>query len=283
MDPPFRSRFQARFIDPLGSSLALTNSVTSKVTSPVWEKLRDIVLSAQYASESRHALETVSTSALPPFPQTALLKLRMLIAKFPPSKQLTPGQLSRVLLLIHPSLVYASFQAWALLSRQMEESGLGELGSPSMTSSSEDIGFFGYRIIAIERNSSQTARVTFAGPPGLSAGIYDVPAGPHSFRQFPLTESGDFRVTHRFLGLLTCLFQAHALGWDISLIPPALSATASSSTTTLVKIFGQLLGYEPEVVHLYKEIGGRELVMRRKILQGGATTWEPRSMILTYP
>jgi hypothetical protein len=70
--------------------------------------------------------------------------------------------------------------------------------------------------------------------------------------------------------------QAHALGWDISVLPPALPSTASSSTSTLIKVFGQVLGYENEVIHLYKEIGGRELVMRRKIQDGGATTWEPR-------
>ncbi|EEB86915.1 hypothetical protein MPER_15966, partial [Moniliophthora perniciosa FA553] len=38
-------------------------------------------------------------------------------------------------------------------------------------------------------------------------------------------------------------------------------------------------GYEMEVVHMYKEMGGRELVMRRKILEGGATTWEPSSIV----
>lgn len=55
------------------------------------------------------------------------------------------------------------------------------------------------------------------------------------------------------MGLLTCFLQAHALEWDISLIPPALPSTASTSTSTLVKVFGQLLGYDTEVIDMYKE------------------------------
>jgi hypothetical protein len=70
--------------------------------------------------------------------------------------------------------------------------------------------------------------------------------------------------------------QAHALGWDISLIPPVVLSSASSSTSTLIRVFGELLGYEIEVLHMYKELGGRELIMRRKIEDDGATTWEPR-------
>lgn len=84
------------------------------------------------------------------------------------------------------------------------------------------------------------------------------------------------------MGLLTCFLQAHALEWDISLIPPALPSTASTSTSTLVKVFGQLLGYDTEVIDMYKELGGRELVMQRKIEDGGATTWEPRYFFRRY-
>jgi hypothetical protein len=47
----------------------------------------------------------------------------------------------------------------------------------------------------------------------------------------------------------------------------------------LVRVFGELLGYEREVIHLYKEIGGRELIMRRKIEDDGATTWESSPII----
>ncbi|KAJ7787350.1 hypothetical protein B0H14DRAFT_2203295, partial [Mycena olivaceomarginata] len=38
-------------------------------------------------------------------------------------------------------------------------------------------------------------------------------------------------------------------------------------------------GSNAEAVHMYKELGGRELFMRRRILDGGATEWEPSAII----
>ena len=280
LDPPFRSRFQARFIDPVGSMLSLTRS--SQQSMPLFNNLRDLILSTQFASESRSALEVISKTSLPPFPQTALAKLQSLVEKFPPPEKLSPAQLARLFLTIHPALIHAPFQAWAILSRQCEESGLGELGSPSMSSLNEQIGLFGYHIANIVRLNEAEAQLTFSPPPGLQPVVLTVPAGPKQMRPFPFPDKLEFKPTTRFMGLLTCFLQAHALGWDISLIPPALPSTASSSTTTLVKVFGQVLGYNMDVIHMYKELGGRELVMRRKIEDGGATTWEPRYVLPSF-
>lgn len=274
LDPPFRSRFQARFIDPVGALLSFTTSTSTSV--PLYDKLRDLILSTQYASESRSALEVISKTALPPFPQTALTKLEKLVEGFPPPETLTPAQLARLFLTIHPGLIHAPFQAWAILSRQTEESGLGELGAPSMTSINEEIGLFGYSVASIQRSGDTTAEVAFNAPKGLQPVTLTVAAGPKQFRPFPFVGKLEFTPTTRFQGLLTCFLQAHALAWDISLIPPALPSTASASTSTLVKVFGQILGYDSEVIHMYKELGGRELIMRRKIEDGGSTTWEPR-------
>lgn len=274
LDPPFRSRFQARFIDPVGSLLSLTRPSTKVIS--LYDKLRDLILSTQYASESRSALEVISKTSLPPFPQTALTKLQSLVEKFPPPEQLSPAQLSRLFLTIHPGLIHAPFQAWAILSRQTAESGLGDLGSPSMASIDENIGLFGYTISKIRRIANDTAQLTFSPPPGLNHVSMTVQAGPKDFLPFPFGAKLDFKPTTRFMGLLTCFLQAHSLGWDISFIPSASPSTASASTNTLVRVFGQLLGYESEVVHMYKELGGRELIMRRRIEDGGATVWEPR-------
>ncbi|KXN82719.1 von Willebrand factor A domain-containing protein 8 [Leucoagaricus sp. SymC.cos] len=81
------------------------------------------------------------------------------------------------------------------------------------------------------------------------------------------------------MGLLTCFMQAHAFGWDVSLIPPAILPSASTSTSTLMRVFSGLLGYDSEMLHMYKELGGRELLMRRKIEDGGATSWEPSPLV----
>jgi len=277
LDPPFRSRFQARFIDPLGSLLSLTRNQSLSV--PLYDKLRDLILATQLASESKSALEVISKTSLPPFPQTALTKLQALVDKFPPPEEVTPAQLARLILVIHPALIHAPFQAWAILSRQTEENNLGVLGSPSMTGIDDGIGIFGYRAVDVRRVDNLTAQVTFDGPKRL---MITVPAGSKQLRPFPFVGQVEFNPTPRFLGLLTCFLQAHALGWDISLIPSTLRSTASASTTTLVQTFGQILGYDTEVIHMYKELGGRELVMRRKIEDGGATIWEPRYVMNAF-
>ncbi|PPQ92175.1 hypothetical protein CVT25_008949 [Psilocybe cyanescens] len=277
LDPPFRSRFQARFVDPVGSLLSIVHSSSASI--PLYDKLRDLILSTQFASESRSPLEIVSKTSLPPFPQTALTKLRSLVDKFPPPDELSPAQLARLFLTIHPGLIHAPFQAWAILSRQTEENGLGELGNPSMASVDEHIGLFGYQLSGIRRTGDTNAEVIFNPPPGLQPVSIAVQAGPKTLRPFPFSGMLDFNPTTRFMGLLTCFLQAHALGWDISLIPPASPSTASASTSTLVRVFGQILGYDAEVIHMYKELGGRELIMRRRIEDGGATIWEPSPLI----
>ena len=277
LDPPFRSRFQARFVDPVGALLALIHPAPSAPLSTpstaLANKLRDLILSTQYASEARHELDAVARPALPAFPQTALQKLNSIVSVFAPPPQLAPEQLSRLLLVLHPALVYAPFQAWAMLSARTEQAGLGALGA-ARSSRGEDIGILGYRARSIERVDSDTARVVFES--AAQTVSLEVPVGPKQLRPFPFVGDLEFFATERFLGILTCFLQAHALGWDISYVPPALPSTGSCSTSLLVKTFGEILGYETEAVHMYKELGGRELLMRRKIEDGGATTWEPR-------
>lgn len=275
LDPPFRSRFQSRFIDPLASSRALAETASGPhEQSSLWGSLYEIILSTQFASETRIAVS--AKSILPPFPQTALLKLSAVIAKFPPQSRPSPTQLSRVVLLIHPALNYAPLQAWDMLSRQVADQGL-ELAIPPTVYDSEPAGFFGYRVSAIERSNSNTARITFDAPAGLPNICYVVPSGSRPLVPLPLTDNAEFKVTERFMGLLTCMLQSHCIGWDISLIPPGAASAASVSTSTLVRTFCQVLGYKTEAIHLYKEIGGRELVMRRNITEARAETrWEPR-------
>lgn len=225
-------------------------------------------------------METISKNALPPFPQTAIAKLRGLVQMFPPPDDITPAQLGRLILTIHPALAHSPLQAWTILSRHTEELGLPQLDKPSISSSTDSLGLLGYHVQTIERVDDKTARVTFSPPlGGRKPVVVNVPAGPRQLRPLPFNGNLEFNPTPRFMGLLTCFLQAHALGWDISLIPPPLPSTASSSTSTLVKVFGQLLGYDAETLHIYKELGGRELIMRRKIKEGGATTWEPRCVM----
>ncbi|OJT05693.1 von Willebrand factor A domain-containing protein 8 [Trametes pubescens] len=280
LDPPFRSRFQARFVDPVGSLLALPSDNVPAPAGELYQKLRDIILSTQIASESRNTLDAVAKSSLPAFPQTSLSKARALLSAFPPQDKLSSEQLARLVLSLHPALIHSPFIAWAMLSHQFEDFGLGALGSPNLSGNEDDVGLLGYRLVRIERVDDQSARLHFEAPSGASV-EHIVCAGPQPYLQYPFSnpEMLGFVPSARFLGLLTSLLQAHALGWDVSYVPPALPSTASCSTSLLVRTFSALLGYELEDVHMYKELGGRELIMRRKVEEGGATTWEPSPLI----
>ncbi|KAJ7792830.1 hypothetical protein B0H14DRAFT_3561972 [Mycena olivaceomarginata] len=291
LDPPFRSRFQACFVDPVGAFLALC-SPPSVPETELESRLRELVLSTQYASEARDALSAVSKSALPPFPQTALQKLRVLATAFPPpdADALSSSQLGRLMVVLNPALVYAPMQAWAILSRQTEETGLGALGSP-VSPDDEDgqgAGLLGYSLASIARVTPTSATAVFTHPSGSLPDVsLAIPAGPAPLRPFPFSSSSSSpsaqtSVYSRRHSPPRRASSAHALGWDVSLVPPAAPATASSSTSTLVRVFGEILGYtgsNAEAVHMYKELGGRELFMRRRILDGGATAWEPSVII----
>ena len=185
---------------------------------------------------------------------------------------LSPNQLAVLVLTIHPALMYAPFVAWVLLSRQAEETGIGTLGNPHPDTPEDATGLLGYSATAIERVDVKTVKITFVSPDGIQS-IVQAPAGPRSLQFFDLDSRS---ASPRFKGLLSAFLQAHALGWDISYIPPALPSTASCSTSTLIAVFASLLGYEVETIHMYKELGGREIVMRRKIENDGSTAWEPR-------
>ena len=280
LDPPFRSRFQARFLDSLGSLISLAKSSLSEKDAPLFTKMRDIIFAVQYASELGNPLENISRNTLPPFPQNSLQKLSQLLTHFLPPETLVPEQLARLVLMLHPLLVQLPFEGWALLSRQFEEAGLGILTSPSTAGLGDGSGFLGYKAVSIVRVDTHTAQVTFEGPGGSPILILNVPAGPRPFSAFPPAGSEQLIVSNRFLGMLTCFLQSHALGWDISFVPPLLPSTATCSTSLLVKTFAEVLGYEVETIHLYKELGGREILMRRKIEEGGATSWEPRYPLL---
>ncbi|KAI0036975.1 AAA domain-containing protein [Vararia minispora EC-137] len=293
LDPPFRSRFQARAIDPVVALVALAraqappSSIGRELGAPessLEKALRALVLATQYATESSHVLDSVAPSALPAFPQTTLARLSVLLRLFPPPPSglsLSPPQLARLVLTLHPRLLVAPFAAWALLSERAEAAGLGPLGNPGSTDEvpPEEIGLVGYVVRSIERVDERRARVTFAAARGSVAHI--VPAGSAPLLPFPPTAATfgqDFIPSPRFLGLLTSLLQAHALQYDALYVPPPTAGSASCSTSTLARAFGGVLGYEREGVYLWKEMGGREVFMRRVVGEGGGTRWEPSAV-----
>lgn len=308
IDPPFRSRFQARYIDGVEAAkilgrqeLVLLRSTAEGELSPkvdeIIGKMAEVMASLQIAREMRakmaSGVKSDSKTEVPLFPQTTLVKLARFLAVFPPPADeslVPPKHFLQLLLVAHPALAYAGLPARRALEEALSSAGfpaswiadIAEIEAATGIVDSEE-GIFGWRLVSIERRDAtqREARLVFS-----RAGCADVavlvPAGALPFSSYPPSSTDDLHITPRFTHLLTSLFQLHALStFDISFVPSAPTVQSSSASTSLVlSTFSALLGYELESVHLYKELGGRELWMRRVVgSKGGVTGWEPAPLV----
>ncbi|GAA5867426.1 hypothetical protein JCM1840_002135 [Sporobolomyces johnsonii] len=304
IDPPFRSRFQARFLDSVEAAKVMARQELAKSLEGKDERIKDdvqrvvakmseVMASVQVQKEMRAKLASgisAGSSDLPLFHQTALLKLARFLAVFPPPNDpssVTPVQFLTLLHSIHPALAYASPPARRALEDALKAAGfaswaegIAECDVANAVASTGE-GLFGWRLARVERVGDHQARLVFAreGCPDVSV---VAAAGPLDFALFPPESTRGLHITPRFTHLLTALFQLHALSsFDISFVPSSPSLQSSSSSTSLVlSTFASILGYRLEVQHLYKELGGRELWMRRVVGGvGGVTSWEESSLV----
>ncbi|SCV74430.1 BQ2448_8069 [Microbotryum intermedium] len=311
LDPPFRSRFQARYLDPLATfkTLAAPQLPFHEPSRSFVSKSSDAITTLQVTKEMRAKMASgvIDSNDLPSFPQTALWKLARLVDRFPPpvdAALTNPAQVASVLIAVHPALAFVTKAHWRFVEEAFVGAGLGDWvtgldevdpGSVGM----EKGGFWGWELDKIERVSQERAKVSFVRGGGVEKIVLeDVAVGPRPLTKLEEvikgTQDGRVIVTPRFVHLLTTLVQLHALGsFDLAVTPPSSSLQSSSSSTNLlIDTFAGLLGYELETLHLYKELSGREIWMRRVVSRGapssasvergeaggpmaGTTTWEP--------
>lgn len=238
-------------------------------------------------------IKSDSKTEVPLFPQTTLVKIARFLAVFPPpadDASVTSHHFFQLLLVAHPALAYAGVPARRALAEALVGAGFPTNWTQNLEevdlaaeSSASDEGIFGWRLSSIARSDTADgrARLVFVrnGCPDVSV---DVAAGPSAFAEYPPQSTDELHITPRFSHLLNSLFQLHALStFDLSFVPSTPSAQSSSASTSLIlSTFSSLLGYELESVHLYKELGGRELWMRRVVGgQGGVTGWEAAPLV----
>lgn len=227
----------------------------------------------------------VASDDLPAFPQTSLVKLAALLQVFPPPHVAisTPAHFAKLLTTIHSALAFVPPAGWRQLETAFEGAGLGEWTTGIAETGDVEVtgaeGLLGWTLAKIERSGQHSAQLTFERS-GLESIVVPVAAGPNPFAAFPPLSTSTLHLTPRFTQQLTSLFQLHALKRDILILPPSSSLQSSSSSTTLlVSTFAQLLGYTLRTVHLYKELGGRELFMRRVVESSGVTSWAASPLV----
>ncbi|GAA5845377.1 hypothetical protein JCM3766R1_006337 [Sporobolomyces carnicolor] len=302
IDPPFRSRFQSRYLDPVLANRVLAREVLSRINDDVLrervqeptDRLADVILTLQVQKEMRSKMVSgiaAGEADVPLFPQTSLSKFARFFTLFPPPPltirhAASASHLLGLLMVLHPKLSYlpsaarrsleevfaaTGFAAWA--------EGLATCDVEQLQQQGEGAGIYGWRLERIERQTDTTAELTFRN--ASHATRTTVSCGPYPFKAWPLESSRDLHVTQRFRHLLTMMLQLHSLGdYDLSFFPSTQIPGASSSTSLVISTFAALLGYNLDVVHLYKEIGGRELWMRRQVGgQDGVTGWVESALV----
>ncbi|GAA5909649.1 hypothetical protein JCM8208_003837 [Rhodotorula glutinis] len=305
IDPPFRSRFQARYVDPVAAAKVMARQELGRMRDTYGEertiqveevvgKMGEVMASLQIAREMRakmaSGIEPDARTEVPLFPQTTLVKLARFLAVFPlPSDPalVTPADFFQLLLLAHPTLAYSGKPARRALEEALVAAGLGawaeglsEVDLSAAVSTNAE-GIMGWRLVDVKSGETDKAVATFSRA-GCADVVVPVAAGSLPFSTFPPQSTADLHITPRFTHLLTSLFQLHALStFDISFVPMAPTVQASSaSTSLLLSTFASILGYELESLHLYKELGGRELWMRRVVGgSGGVTSWEEAPLV----
>lgn len=250
LDPPLRSRFQARDIPPptVGQEMAAAQSADRELVSRL----------AGFASTLR-LLEEGSRShgsALPSLPDAACAELSHRAALFPGCdlraalERVFPCSLMSMDT-THMETVDGAWQRFQLhqhesTSYQLHSVQLGEQGALSFSRDSGEL-------------------LTVPGSVG-ELGAAQIEASTQSVR---IVETDSMMHT------VSAMAMDHCAGADLCLVGPP-----GSGKSTAARLFALKLGYAIETVPLFQDMSARELVQRRVTTQTGDTVWEHTQLVL---
>jgi len=278
LDPPLRSRFQARHVDPPSLSALLTALEDASAGMPR-EIVQALVAFSDAISRMLQAGGQVPGPRPWPLPEGALASTCELLSRFPAEN---PGRLLHRAYphsLLPPDADKACRDALEALSLRS-----GESPSPAA-----------YILVAAEKvpDVLDKARVSFAVAVAAHGASTAAAAGggerseafngnvslelitgggvPSAAIPPPLVET----PTHTMI--LTDAMQSLALGKNICFIGPG-----GEGKTALARRLAAMLGYPSPAIHtlhLYKDMTSRDLLQRRSTDQHGDTHWEPSPLL----
>jgi hypothetical protein len=296
LDPPFRSRFQARDVGSLsaGSQLREIQRISRDNVQP--ESVQALTQCGGVLSELRHAPGSTPLSVLPELPQGI---------------EETAGRLWQLLPSLNPQVVFELHYPFsALLRRSTTDERSSVLDSimarfgflrmcdavPGTAAASVLTGEMSsgtqrfqaseeFRVGSVERLADVNAvvqlvpltggnEVSIVVPAGL--GTLANPAMLHSERAVASATAArvPFVVTTSAADEFARMVLAHALG-DVCLI-----GEKGGGKSALVGFFARSFGYQVEHVPLYKDMSARGLLQRRSTRPNGDTLWEDSSLII---
>ncbi|TPX37183.1 hypothetical protein SmJEL517_g01076 [Synchytrium microbalum] len=302
LDPPFRSRFQVRYVDgPLsvsghkprkqlflernafqnapGQESFDMDALKTAFSDGLMSKVSDVVSVVKYSHSIDDPISSTGPDMLiPQFPQTAVSAISDMFEYFPAEASNVPGALERF---------WPSSWVGSGLSRDQRESyqkllqkfgvlpadkSKNSAGSP-MNFSRTTYDLVGVRVSDIK----QEAVARFRGgvdQTELQVSIGNLPLRAISERVVGVAGQQIFVHTARYHDIITRMAQAHALGSDICLI-----GTKGCGKSIAIARFASLFGYETEIVHLYKDMTARDLLQRRGTRKDGSTFWENTGLV----
>lgn len=249
LDPPLRSRFQARDIR---GSAARHATVRSQLEAAAAECGADPAVAAEPLAailgtvrELNRAADTAQTTGghvIEPSPEALSRAVRM-------ASHAPDGALERLL-----ELVYPYRHCSATSSTELIESAVRRFCADAPTAEVDSIS-----ATPVDRGGEhvRVAEITTRFSDGVERSV-EVPAGG-----LPLLPHG--ALTRSQLGVLSRMMLSH-MSTDICLVGPR-----GVGKSVLVNRFAELLGYEVQPVMVHKDMSARDLLQQRDTLDNGDT------------
>ncbi|XP_044304134.1 von Willebrand factor A domain-containing protein 8 isoform X2 [Varanus komodoensis] len=250
LDPPLRSRFQARDIYylPFKDHLSLLYFIGPKVSTDKISRLLSFA-TTMCTQES-------STLGLPNFPLDSLSSAVQILNTFP---MMSVQQIIRWL---YPYDVLLGKEGKTAVEDSLKRFDLQDLGSSSAPT----------RVLNVKKMDSDkllqaAVTVQITG----KAVTFQVPTGTKPLGRHSGAEGFIRTASHE--QLLAEMIQSHMVK-DICLI-----GDKGCGKTVLAKEFAAVLGYDMDPIVLYQDMTARDLVQQRYTLPNGDTSWRPSPLV----
>lgn len=259
LDPPLRSRFQARNVQPSspGTQLEALVSIAPRVPIGTLERLVG-VREAVNAIEAMH--DGISGQRMPHFDYLSLSHCAKVMESFPNAS--LPSTVKRVFPVTKDILGTKAASNCDTLNRILKKFG-AHLSESKYT----------VQHVSKQSPSDLTAMVTFqSSVSGNSENtVLEVPCGTTSPHDGPMRGFVETDVHSAILGEM---IQDHAAGSDLCIL-----GEKGSGKSDLARLFAHRLGYATELFSLFKDMTARDLLQRRSTDSHGNTSWEDSPLI----
>lgn len=260
LDPPLRSRFQARNVKPSspGSQLEELVAITPSVPLPTLEKLVGI-REAVNTIEATYDIGTSTGPRMPHFDYLSLAHCAKVLEKFPNAGV--------------ANTVQRAFPVRTNVLGAKTESNSKALDR-IVENFTDGVRSSNYMLNDVTKASAADvkATVTFRTP-GDNAELVlrDVSCGT---TRIQTTAMPGFVETDTHSKMLAEMIQDHAVGSDLCVL-----GAKGSGKSALVRLFAYRMGYATELFSLFKDMTARDLLQRRSTDSHGNTRWEDSPLI----